>query len=322
MTRLVALVCSLAVYTSAAGLWAQAPDGTGEAARLGEAAAAAYNIGHLDEAIRLFAEAMAYVPDPAFAFNIAYIYEELGELYLAHRHYGQYLELYPGAPNRDDVEAQRAALEARFTAELAELRIDSVPEGADVWVESRGRRVRHGRAPLTTWVVPGPVAVEAELEGYQAASRGLNAVAGVRLPLELVLLRELEGTPSVRRSPLVPWGSAALAVGVGLLGTGVAFWILAEGAASDYNEEVARIGFEGETPSLRDLRDARETAEDRARLGNVFFGVGTVLAVAGGALLVYSVLQPGETGGEVARHNAVSWWVAPAGLGLELSGRF
>ncbi|MCA9562333.1 MAG: hypothetical protein KC561_02545 [Myxococcales bacterium] len=74
------------------------------ATQLAAEAAALYEAGDVEGAIRTFHEAMGWVPDPAFAFNLALLYDSIDVLPQAHRFYRRYLELYPGAPNRTDVE--------------------------------------------------------------------------------------------------------------------------------------------------------------------------------------------------------------------------
>lgn len=327
MVRLVPVLLAAAVLASATDAAAQAGDPNAEAARLSEEATTAYGRGDLDGAIALFEEAMGFVPDPAFAFNIAYIYEELGALFPAYRYYGLYLELYPGAPNRADVEGRRAELETLFATDYAELRITTTPPGAALWVRVGEREDFYGEAPLTAWVPPGSVTVEARLPGYEAATRSLNAVAGVRLPLELGLAPERAETvpvPPTRVDPLIPWGYGVLAAGVVTLGVGVAFWVAADGNAEDYNADVAAIGGGGETPSLGDLRDLGGRAEDQAAAGNVLFGVGTAVAVGGAVLLVLGYGRaPAPTGdASPPEGGGTAWRLAPLGLGLELSGRF
>ena len=79
-----------------------------------------YNLTEYREALGDFAEAYRLKPDPAFLFNIAQSYRQLGESEKAAQFYRNYLRESPGATNRSDVErfiadADAAVAQARAT---------------------------------------------------------------------------------------------------------------------------------------------------------------------------------------------------------------
>lgn len=74
---------------------------------------AAYEAGRLDEAATKLAEAYRLVPTPDLAFNVARIYERMGESEKGVAHFRIYLrDGSPSATERADIERRIAALEA------------------------------------------------------------------------------------------------------------------------------------------------------------------------------------------------------------------
>ena len=74
---------------------------------------AAYDAGRLEEAATKLAEAYGLVPTPELAFNVARIYERMGEAEKAIAHFRLYLrDGTPSAPERADIERRLAGLDA------------------------------------------------------------------------------------------------------------------------------------------------------------------------------------------------------------------
>jgi tetratricopeptide (TPR) repeat protein len=63
-----------------------------------------YNLGEWKDALQDFKEAYRQHPDPAFLFNIAQCYRQLGDATNAQIEYRAYLRESPEAPNREEVE--------------------------------------------------------------------------------------------------------------------------------------------------------------------------------------------------------------------------
>lgn len=302
--------------------WAQEVNPTERATQLAEEAAARYEMGDVEGAIALFHEAMEYVPDPAFAFNLAQLYDSVDALPQAQRYYGRYLELYPGAPNRADVEARAQELNALLLSDYAQLVVTTTPEGAEITVTTLGGETEsYGPSPVEDWVAPGPIGIRAEAEGYEPVSREMNAVAGVRIELNLGRL-QLQGQDGIvepeRPTDWAKIGGWSL-IGAGVVGTvvGILFWNAASDSEQEHNDLVAQIGTIQLTSEQRQfLRD--EDAESEALVGNILLGI-SVAAIIGGVVLL--VLDPGSEATEPPPTVAGPFLFGD-GLGLSWSGRF
>lgn len=98
---------------------------------------AAYDAGRLDEAARLFAEADRLMPSPELAFNIARIYERMGDAPAAIRQFERYLrDSHPPDAERADVEARIAALRALETRQRDQI-MTAPPSTDDMTAEAR-----------------------------------------------------------------------------------------------------------------------------------------------------------------------------------------
>lgn len=72
---------------------------------------AAYDAGRLDEAVRLLREADGIVHSPELTFNIARVYERMGEAREAIRHFERYVrEARPADAERADIERRMEAM--------------------------------------------------------------------------------------------------------------------------------------------------------------------------------------------------------------------
>lgn len=321
----------LLIMISAEVAFSQEQDPAGVAADLAERAAELYNNGDAQGAIELFLEAMSYVRDPAFAFNLAFIYDEIDVLFPAWRYYGLYLELYRGAPNREDVETRLGELEALFETEYAQLVVSSTPPGADVIVSSAGRTDDYGEAPMEGFVVPGAVDITISLPGYEPVYRSLNAVAGVRLEVDVGLLPVEVDTP-VNVWRIAGWSLVGAGAVVGIIGS--VFWGMSQGSANDYEDtrisagqqveeteallgsddpEVARL-----SAAFRDeINGYRQDALDEAKLGNVLFLTGVSVIVVGAVLLVIDAVSEPDV-----EHTAFDVFIFDEGAGVGWSTRF
>ncbi|UJR79067.1 tetratricopeptide repeat protein [Sandaracinus amylolyticus] len=106
MRALISLVVAVWLVSAPAG----AQD-VGRAQQLFQQGIAAYDAGRLDEAVRLLREADAIVHSPELTFNIARVYERMGESREAIRHFERYLrEARPEGDERADVDRRIAAM--------------------------------------------------------------------------------------------------------------------------------------------------------------------------------------------------------------------
>lgn len=91
----------------------------------------AYNLGRFDDAIADYRRAYEVKGDPAFLFNIAQAYHQLGVDDQALFFYKRYLASHPNPPNRPEVQLRIAELEPRV-AERADRPREERPAGADL----------------------------------------------------------------------------------------------------------------------------------------------------------------------------------------------
>ncbi|MBN1946330.1 MAG: hypothetical protein JW797_11690 [Bradymonadales bacterium] len=312
--------------------FAQDDESTQRAAALASQAAARYQDGDVQGAIDLFHEAMSYVADPAFAFNLAQLYDSIQIRPLAYRFYQRYLDLYPMAPNRSEVVERIEQLRTFFSRQYAHLVVSTTPPQAQIWVSIEDRCDEYGPSPIDNYVAPGMVTITAQLDGYSSASTIRNAVAGVRLEVQFDLVAEEDLEISSPRGearttdqeedgpqvlPIVGWTMTAL--GAGLTGAGIYFWVDASDKEREHNNYVQKLE-NGETPpvTLQELRQLGDDAEEAALAGNLL-GIAGVIVLAGGvAILLIDALSNGEE----RSGPVVTPLVFPDGLGFVLTGRY
>jgi hypothetical protein len=161
------------------GAWAQTV--RERAAALSLEASAAYAGEAWEDAITLLEEAFLLVPDPAFAYNLASLYEAQGEAGLAWMFSLRYLELYPGADDADEVRTRIASFEEELTAGWTRLELDSEPSEAEVMLHpddgSPPRRL--GVTPLEGWARPGSHVLRLTHLGHPPLEDRFQAVPGV-----------------------------------------------------------------------------------------------------------------------------------------------
>jgi tetratricopeptide (TPR) repeat protein len=146
----------------------------------------AYNAGEVPRAIGLFEQAFDLSRDPGFAYNLGALYESIDEIPRARSYYEGYLELLPEAPNRAEVEETLERLQAILELEWARVRVESLPDDAQVYVVRQGQEFYLGRAPVQRWMRPGTVALRFRAPGYddvdlegQAAVDGILTLTGL-----------------------------------------------------------------------------------------------------------------------------------------------
>ena len=280
-------VVFVAAFSIASSTAAQeSEDHSQRAADLAAEAALRYEAGDVQGAIDLFHEAMEYVADPAFAFNLASLYDYIEDLPQAHRFYTRYLELYMNAPNQADVEARLAELEQTLSLAFARLIVTSQPPGAEITVTTGGEPQSYGLTPVDQWVPAGRMEIAAQLEGFEPASRTTNVVLGVRVEVDFGVLapKQDELPPPPEATWYKPVGWTSIAVGIVGIGVGSYMWVLAGENADTHNELVQEWPDELTEQDAQFLKDG--VAEGQATIGNVVFGVGAAAVVVGVLVLV------------------------------------
>lgn len=329
-SRIASALVALALLAPSAAVLAQ--DDARRASELAEQAIEAFGAGEVEAAIALYEEAFELVPDPSFAFNLASLYQSVGDLPNAERYFSAYLELFPGATDRADVETALEQIRSELQRGYAQLIVETDPAGATVALVGDVER-ELGVTPLSTWLAPGSASIVLRLDGHEEVVRSYNAVAGVRIPVDqtLVAIAEpepVEPDPNTVTDPIEPDpvvmgpsepsrdGGSSKVVGFALLGAGVAFvgggigmYFAGSGAADEHNDLVEAIvpGVPGDADEIDRLASQARTLSTSGAVGA---GVGLALVGVGTWLVVR------DAPAEVA--------VVPTrgGFAVSLSGRF
>jgi len=257
--------------------------------------------GDFQSAQRSFEEAYRAVPNPVVLLSIAECQVRNEDFAGAVASLRQYLSEKPAAPDRPQVEAQIANLEAKpgFVS------VESAPTGAMIWIDGEN----------TGYITPNELSLRAgrhtialSLSGYKQTSQPIDVNIGSRQHLSLTLTPEApaaaaeapvaeqaaeESAPRGRRrgTPAV-WAATAVA-GVTLV-TGVGLGVAALKKQSEYDDVP--------TKALKDK------GERLALFADVNFGIAAVAGVT--ALVLY--LTSGEPVETEAAPTASSFVVAPA----------
>jgi len=231
------------------------------------------------EAAREFQVAWAMYPKSArLAFNLARCEERGTNIEAALRAYEAYLRLAPEADDRVAVEATVAALRKRVEALWPEVTIASVPAGAAVSIDGRGRP---DPTPSIVRLKPGTHVVKLTLAGHQTASRTLEVekekTAALSVSLEAA-------TPTGR-----PWAWTALGVGAAGVVAGAIFATLLHGDLG--TEETSRT-----SGTTAELEEAQAAANRDVVLMQVSFGLGVVGLATGVTLWFVEDADPVTAG--------------------------
>lgn len=138
MRSLVALTLTVAlVALGSLPAGAQDADALARAQQLFTQGIAAYDAGRLDEAARLLREADSVVHTPELSFNIARVYERMGEAREAIRWFERYLrEARPEDAERADIERRIAAMR-ELDQRMRDQVMTSPPTGDEMTQEAR-----------------------------------------------------------------------------------------------------------------------------------------------------------------------------------------
>ncbi len=299
----------VATLSAAPGAGAQttAAD-TARATELFKNGKVAFAKGDMPEAERLFAQALSIRKSSDIAANLGQSQLEQQKFRAAAEHFAWALtNLLPSASD-----AQRKAVEnglARARAEVAVLRLEIEPAGADVLVGEQAV----GKAPITAgvFVEPGEVIVSVKHDGFVSVDKRLMAGKGTEQAVQVTLTPNGDdmsaGAPpagvgsGLEHSPAGPAPSdraaarslvpAYAATGVAVVGgvLGVVFTLKAnsrEKDADSLRDELLEYpgGCKGDAPQERcdDLTEQRKGVDTSRNLGIGAFVVGGVAAVAAG----------------------------------------
>lgn len=184
---------------------------------------AAYRAGRYYEAVDIFLETQRIYPDTQLCFNVARVYENLGNTSAALRYYRDYLRQADRPSDGEEVRERVRKLEQQLAQRgLQQLTVLSQPEGATVLLD--GKPV--GITPWTGDTYPGKHRLAVQLERHldQAQVIELDAHAARDVSLVLVpapapkppapLVRAAEPkAPGVSLETLFTLGSGLLLLG-------------------------------------------------------------------------------------------------------------
>lgn len=256
----------------------------------------AYRADRYADAVRSFLEADAISPSAALSYNIARAYEKLADDAQTLRWYRNYLRLNPGANNASEVEGYIRTLSAALAKKgIQQVSVLSAPAGATVAIDGNPL----GVTPLTVELPPGGHTALLSLRGYGDAPTDFTLPAATAIDVSVTLTpaprsaaatsaASAEAGPGARRFGIVPYVTLGVA-GVCLGAAGVLELSRRSAQDSAKNEQV-QLAFQSDMSSV----DNRRTA------ARVLLGVGSVLAVTGGALLLVNTRVTPESRAVVA----------------------
>jgi tetratricopeptide (TPR) repeat protein len=300
-----------------------APSGTAleQAREKYQRGAEAYKARRYQEAIDRFLEADRLASSPAFAFNVAVAYEDLGDRARALHWFRAYLRRAPNAKDRADIERRISRLQGELHAKgVQQVSVESVPEGAKLTVD--GRPV--GTTPWAGELAPGKHVAAAQLDGHREARQEFVLAPDQPMDVSLSLAPD-EQRPSTpadpvavdRAQPLEAPGVRPLtwiSLGVGALGLGGALGFeLARSAAEDDANQA---------PTQLEALEAAETMGDRRTISRVLLGVGAAATVAGGVLLIIDLTRDPQPRSASAAGVRAAFGCRPARCSATLDGAF
>lgn len=313
---------------------AEAPRANPEAQARYEAGVTAYEEGRYRDAVERFKEADELAPSPLLSFNVAKVYERMGDNRNALAAYRTYLRRLPSAQNRTTVEERIGALEQTLKASgVQQVTVISLPAGATVSIDN----VTRGVTPWTGELIPGPHTLALRLNGYHESVSEIDLPVDHAIDIETPLVAGSEAVEPASapvaaeaepaRAPPPPAPSPVPRTEASSTAPSWWTWAMFGGSAAAF---VGAGAFELWRGSLED--QARDTdiqveheqkfaaMESRQTTARVFLGVGMVAAIAGGVSLYFD-LRGTEADADAAP-DGVAFDCAPTGCTLAAGGRF
>jgi hypothetical protein len=258
---------------------------------------ALYSKGDYGAAIALFKEADRMKVTPEVAFDLARSFEKLGDVAFTVLYDRLYLARAPDASDATEVSGRLRRVLARAEDEGVGFLEVFAPGATGLVINGRA----FAEPPAALFLAPGEYVIEAAFRSGPKKQR-VNVSLGevktlwlepVRPPM--VKTDEAPGEAVSVRTPgaapktglrVAAW--VLIGVGVAALGTGVAMGALASADAQRSQDKQLTV---------REANLAAAESNGKATVANVLFGSGGALAVAGGALFVVSLPEPGVKAG-------------------------
>lgn len=170
------------------------------AKQLYEEGLAAYHAGRHSDAIDKLLEADQVMPNPAFSYNIALVYEAMGDRRSALRWLRGYLRQKGDSSDESATRAKVRKLEAELQARgLQQVTVLSKPIGATLKIDGEAS----GVTPFTTELVPGSHQITVVLEGFQTAQRLIELRADRSMDVDFALVASaVVGDPVTTAPPV------------------------------------------------------------------------------------------------------------------------
>ena len=259
----------------------------------------AYRAQRYADAVRSFLEADAISPSAALSYNIARAYEKLADDAQTLRWYRNYLRLNPGASNAAEVTTYVRALSSKLAQRgIQQVSVLSTPPGATVAIDGNPL----GVTPLTVELPPGAHSALLSLRGYADQSSDFTLTSAD--PLDVALTLQPAGNAGAANVASAPNSAGASGSNqrfgvVPYVTLGVAGACLAAAGVFELSRRSAQNSAEHEQVQ-RAFEDDVNSIDNRRTAARAFLGVGSVLAVTGGALLLLNTRVTPESRAVVA----------------------
>ncbi|MEM7434492.1 MAG: PEGA domain-containing protein [Myxococcota bacterium] len=250
----------------------------------------------LQRALEAYVDSLRIARSRNALFNAAVVSEELGRDVESFNYYSEYLRI-EGLADADRQQAQ-ARLEA-LRPLVAIIRIESVPGGAEFWIDRRDLAPL-GVTPAEVAVEPGAHTLWLEREGFLAATRAIEVDPGEDADVAFALeatpaaaepLTELPGDlpleaparrPRLRNAAI---GTASGAVATAAVGLGLS--IRARQLRNDYNDAAAIYEMTGDPDDLARANDLADRTDRFNIAADVMWGTTVALGVS--AIVLYAL---------------------------------
>jgi hypothetical protein len=280
----------------------------------------------LQRSLEAYVDSLQIVRSRNVLFNAAIVLGELERYDESFNYFTEYLSVEGlSEDDRADAEARRDALRDR----VAVLRVETVPDGALVFVDRKDLAAR-GETPIELALPPGAHSVFVEREGFVAVERAETTVRGETLLVELGLEPMLPPAVPVEPEPLVDAPPPAKPrIRNAAIGTAAAT-VATAGAAIGVSVKARSLRDEADQAAA-DFRESgdpadRERAEDLASRRDRFNIAadalwGTTIALGVTAIVLYGVnvrkkkRERPEVSVAVSRNGGFASLTVPFGAG-------
>ena len=322
VVRLVAQALVLALLWSASVGHAQPAAGQSPKARARELYAQGQQLfrnGEFGAAQRAFEDAYRAVPNPVVLLSVAECQVRIEDYAGALASLKQYLGERANAPDRAQVEAQIANLEAK----PGYVAVESVPTGATINLDGASTgQTTPSELPLRA----GPHTIALSAPGHQPMQQQVEVTIGTRQRLTLTLTPEQAAEPE--KEPVAEPGlvaprrrrhaGAGVWTTLGIAGaaaiTGTVLGVSALKKSSQYKDELAA------SPTMPD-EPLKKKGERLALFADVNFGIAAVAGVTSLVLYLTSS-QSSDASEQQPRALLVTPELSPHALGMQTSLRF